>query len=86
MNDRTDFAFAMGLTRDNSSEPKWVDGNGKVYESVFDVPPIALAAVVRAELRARLGMHPWDTMPFKQESFEALDALMAIATEAKRKI
>jgi len=63
----------------------WIDGNGKIYDSIMDVPPIALAAVVRAELRARTGIHPWATIPFKQESFEALDALVTLAMEAKRK-
>jgi len=63
----------------DQKEPKWIDGNGKVYESSFDVPPVGLAAIVRGELRARM-IDP----SFRYEAFEALDTLMTMACDLLR--
>ena len=54
----------------------WVDGNGKAYDDVMDVPAVALAAVVRGRLRANRA---------RLDEYEALDALMAKAAEGDAK-
>ncbi len=60
--------------RDRSND-KWVNGLGEVFETVDDVDPVALSAVVRGVVRASCARSP--------QTFEALDSLMARACRTK---